>query len=1082
MEEVSDRVEQHLDAYLAIPHQINQINFDAIKTGTLDLNDFQSLERQFWTQMRGFDSMSAVYFSNYNAEYVGVEKLPDGTVHLSIIDTDTPIQEYRKYQLDTSGNRTKLLSSNKLKQNRKRIWYNAAVEAAQPTWAPIIPWTTVAGVLSIDAVRPVDDTGGMIGISLTLSDISKFLSQVKIGKSGQVIILEPSGDMVANSTKESPSIVGEDGQGKQIQAVKSSVPLTQSTARHLRDLFGTLDAIDTKQQIKFDIDGKRHFLQVLPFKDDYGLDWLIVVVVPESDFMGQINANTRNTILLCIAALGISTIAGMITSRWVTKPLERLNAAVKDIAKGKWDKKVDIDRSDEVGELAKSFNSMAGKLKESFETLENQNQELKRLDRLKDDFLANTSHELRTPLNGIIGITQSMLDGATGKLSEPQHNNLSMVVTSGNRLSNLVNDILDFSKLKNKNLELQLRSVGLRSITEVVLTVSKTLIVGKDLQLVNAVPDDLPLVYADENRLQQILYNLIGNGIKFTESGSVEVSASLCNREGTTNLFSNGDKGQAIDNQQIAISVRDTGIGIPSESLDRIFESFEQEDGSTERKYGGTGIGLTVTKQLVELHGGTISVESEVGVGSRFTFTLPISKEQILPSEEPAKVARLKDYDIENSAVVLETLAEESTSSNGKENGKIHVLVVDDEPINIQVLKNHLCLENYHVTSALNGQKALALFEGEQKFDLMLLDVMMPGMSGYEVCAKVRENHPAHEMPIVMLTAKNQVSDLVTAFQFGANDYLTKPFSKDELLSRIKSHIQLAKTNISYERFVPNEYLEFLSKETIINVELGDHVSKKMAVMFSDIRSFTTLSESMTPQENFDFVNAYLRRVSPRIRNNHGFIVKYLGDGMMAIFPNGTDDAVAAGIAKLQEVQLYNVKRIENGYQPIKVGIGIHYGHMMVGMVGEAARMQGDAFSDNVNLTARLESLTKFYGVSLVISENALSHLTNPERYQMRFLDRVIVKGRREPIAIYEVLDGLAEEERMLKLQTKEDFEQGLDNYRLGNCQVAKQYFEKVLNMNPSDKAAALYLERIHELIEGGLPDDWNGVWALTGK
>ncbi|MEM6755406.1 MAG: adenylate/guanylate cyclase domain-containing protein, partial [Cyanobacteria bacterium P01_C01_bin.38] len=155
---------------------------------------------------------------------------------------------------------------------------------------------------------------------------------------------------------------------------------------------------------------------------------------------------------------------------------------------------------------------------------------------------------------------------------------------------------------------------------------------------------------------------------------------------------------------------------------------------------------------------------------------------------------------------------------------------------------------------------------------------------------------------------------------------------------------------------------------------------------------------------------------------------------------------------------------------------------MMVGMVGEVARMQGDAFSDNVNLTARLESLTKFYGVSLVISEQALKHLNNADKYQMRFLDRVIVKGRSEPIAIYEILDGELEETRNLKLETLSDFENGLENYRCGDCVKAKFYFEKVLALNPEDKAAALYLERVEELQCNGIPEDWCGVWAMTKK
>ena len=256
-----------------------------------------------------------------------------------------------------------------------------------------------------------------------------------------------------------------------------------------------------------------------------------------------------------------------------------------------------------------------------------------------------------------------------------------------------------------------------------------------------------------------------------------------------------------------------------------------------------------------------------------------------------------------------------------------------NEPVNLQVLNNHLSLQKYRVTQALSGKDALRIVENQDKFDLVLLDIMMPKMSGYKVCAALREKYPAHQLPVVMLTAKNQVTDIVTGFKFGANDYLTKPFRKEELLTRIKSHLTLSQTSKSYGRFVLHEYLRFLSKESIIDVELGDHVSKEMAVMFSDIRSFTTLSESMTPQENFDFVNSYLRQVSPVIRNHTGFIVKYLGDGMMAVFPNGADDAVKAGIGKLKKVEEQNIERFEKGLLPIKVGIGVHFGHTPIPLI-----------------------------------------------------------------------------------------------------------------------------------------------------
>lgn len=298
----------------------------------------------------------------------------------------------------------------------------------------------------------------------------------------------------------------------------------------------------------------------------------------------------------------------------------------------------------------------------------------------------------------------------------------------------------------------------------------------------------------------------------------------------------------------------------------------------------------------------------------------------------------------------------------------------------------------------------------------------------------------------------------------------------------IESNEHLSALLKAYSRFVPHEYLTFLKQDSVINIQLGDHVSKEMAVMFSDIRSFTTLSEKMTPQENFDFVNAYLRQVSPEIRNHNGFIVKYLGDGMMAVFPDTVDDAIKAGIAKAKRVQEYNLRRQSSGYQPIQVGIGIHVGHMMVGMVGEANRIQGDAFSDNVNLTARLEGLTKYYGASLLISEDVLLKLEHPEKYSMRCLDCIIVKGRQEPITIYEILDADLEASRLLKLQTLSQYQQARQFYQQGNLSQAQEGFEQISKRHPTDKTAQFYLDRIQTLRESGVPDQWNGIWAFTKK
>jgi adenylate cyclase len=281
---------------------------------------------------------------------------------------------------------------------------------------------------------------------------------------------------------------------------------------------------------------------------------------------------------------------------------------------------------------------------------------------------------------------------------------------------------------------------------------------------------------------------------------------------------------------------------------------------------------------------------------------------------------------------------------------------------------------------------------------------------------------------------------------------------------------------------VPEEFLKFLGKQSIVDFKLGDHVSKEMAIMFSDIRSFTALAERITPQENFDFINAYLQRISPEIRNHNGFIVKYMGDGVMAVFPDGVDDAVRAGIAKLNQLRDYNQSRTIQGYAPLNIGIGIHVGDMMVGIVGEANRMQADALSDNVNLTARLEGLTKYYGVSLLISKEVLQRLSQPETYQIRLLDRAIVQGRTESITVYEVLDAEVEPMRSLKIKTLPRFEEALEQYCQGNFANAKIRFKQVLAVNPDDKTSKLYLERIRSLLDRNIPENWNGVWKFDRK
>jgi class 3 adenylate cyclase len=298
--------------------------------------------------------------------------------------------------------------------------------------------------------------------------------------------------------------------------------------------------------------------------------------------------------------------------------------------------------------------------------------------------------------------------------------------------------------------------------------------------------------------------------------------------------------------------------------------------------------------------------------------------------------------------------------------------------------------------------------------------------------------------------------------------------------ARLYAH-QVALTN-GYSRFVPRDFLRILNKGSIVEVQLSDHVQHEAAILFSDIRDFTTLSEPMTPQENFDFVNDYLGRVSPVIREYRGFIVKYLGDGMMAVFPEKLEDALDASIAKLRAVDQYNQERQALGEPPIRIGIGVHTGRMTLGTVGEAERLQGDLLSDAVNLASRLEGLTKLYGAALIVSAEALMKVEDPGRYRVRFLGSTQVKGRQEAVSIFELLDGEPDTIAEQKWQTKGDFEQALMAYYEGRFNEASDGFSTVLHHSPTDTAARLYLSRTKQLLTNGVPAGWTGVEALLEK
>ncbi|MBD2863367.1 ATP-binding protein [Paenibacillus oceani] len=400
---------------------------------------------------------------------------------------------------------------------------------------------------------------------------------------------------------------------------------------------------------------------------------------------------------------------------------------------------------------------------EAYHTIDGMRSRLLELDKIKDDFLSNTSHELKTPLSAIVSITDTLLRGVEGPVTAKQARHLAIVYESGKRLSHLVNELLDYSKMKHGDISLHRSGVDLKAVVDSVVQIHAFLLEGKEIEIVNDVSGDLPVVYADSNRLIQILHNLIGNAVKFTDTGRVRISAKA-----------GGD--------QVEVLVEDTGIGIEASMRERIFQPFEQADSSETKAYGGTGLGLSITKKLVELQGGAIRVESSPGQGSAFSFTIPVSPEpasgdsrewegnrpyaqtSLMPGEYPVYIA-------------------------GEQEERI--LVVDDDHANLQSMINLLRLEGYSVIAVHRGRLALDELSRAADIALVVLDMMMPDMSGYEVLNQIRERYSAFEMPVLMLTAKNRAAETKRSMDSGANDFVGKPYEPEELMARVRSLTRL---------------------------------------------------------------------------------------------------------------------------------------------------------------------------------------------------------------------------------------------------------------------------------------------------
>ncbi|MBN1826461.1 MAG: response regulator [Candidatus Eisenbacteria bacterium] len=470
----------------------------------------------------------------------------------------------------------------------------------------------------------------------------------------------------------------------------------------------------------------------------------------------NMNAHLRTVIpqivLAALSALLVSLLFLLFSLRVITRPLKRIARTAQLIAGGDLTQRVAVTSKDEIGTLASSFNTMVRSLRERDRrlqanrvALETSNRELKRLDQRKSVFLANMSHELRTPLNAIIGFSEVLRDRCFGELTEKQGEYISDIWESGHHLLSLINDILDLSKIEAGMMRVERSRFGPENLIRrsVVMIKEKA---GQHGIRIEVETEDLPgLIEADERKLKQVIYNLLANAVKFTpEGGRIGIRAAAAG--GT-----------------MTVTVWDTGIGIPEKDRERIFDKFEQVDDSEARRYEGTGLGLSLTRSMVQLMGGTLHVESEEGKGSRFIFTLPY-REVAEAGESAGDSSRI------DSSGVARLFREPVRGP------RIHLL--EDEKKTADLFAAYLRSAGYRVETSGTGGEAMRRIV-ESPPDAILLDLLLPDTDGWEVLTQLKENPATREIPVVIGSVMDEKE---RGFSLGARDYLVKPFGRDQLL------------------------------------------------------------------------------------------------------------------------------------------------------------------------------------------------------------------------------------------------------------------------------------------------------------
>ncbi|OQW96041.1 MAG: hypothetical protein BWK79_00225 [Beggiatoa sp. IS2] len=664
--EITAHIQERVQNYLETSHLINQLNANAIELEQLNFEEPRSVQNYFWKQVQSFEQVSNTFIGMANGDFFGASRLK-GKPQVILANASTG-GSLNYYDSDEQGEvSSKPDESRPNFDPRIRDWYKSAVKANGPIWSDIYSeFATKA--LAITAAQPVYDKSGKLlgslGSTAIFSLVNKFLHSLKIGRSGQTFIMEKSGLLVATSTLD-PVINIKNDKAERIKGLASKNELIKEATQFLSNQFGDLRKIPGSQQLNFDIEGKKQFMQVTPLQDKRGLDWLVVVTIPEADFMEQIDANTRITIMLSLVALVLTTLVGLLTARWVIKPILSLNVATKKFASGNWDQKLPVERSDELGDLAKSFNTMGQQVKKSFAALEEANATLEKRVQERTKELAGALQELRASQAQLIQSEKmaslgQMVAGVAHEINTPLgyiKSNVEMTKDLFTETENLVMtydgliDLLTSPEVTEEELGEQLTTVtelresfreddtfegtkdlfkdiiyGLDQISELVLNlkdfsrldqakvadinindcIDSVLVIGHNVIKGRVDIDkqygELPKVQCSPSHINQVFLNVITNAAQAIEGHNGKIVIKT-----------------SFSDKLVKIVIQDNGKGIPADVLPKIFDPF-----FTTKPIGeGTGLGLSICYQIIQQHNGQIDVTSEPGKGTTFTISLP---------------------------------------------------------------------------------------------------------------------------------------------------------------------------------------------------------------------------------------------------------------------------------------------------------------------------------------------------------------------------------------------------------------------------------------------------------------------------